>query len=319
MRAKYRAVAASGVVALCTVGMGAMGAGSALAASTTPAALPAASDIALDSCNMTVGADGGNRLVVSAKTMLAPQMKELGNIPLVGPLLVAVLDPALSTLTLPPFVVQPDRAPLTGAAIADSLVTALGPLLPPPVVEPLRTAVTQACLVTVVPKAALSAPQAPVAAQAAPPAVSAASLSTPVASSSNLRQAPRYTYSDLTAVSAGGRSSYPVNLAPTLPPPSYAGYGVPAGVTRTLPGTGAPVAAPAPMPQFAPLALPTTSAPATESPAVRAAAGQSEVVALPAAPDAASRVPGEAAIAALLLSLTTAALVRTWVLRRATV
>ncbi len=42
----------------------------------------------------------------------------------------------------------------------------------------------------------------------------------------------------------------------------------------------------------------------------------SEVTALPAGPDASTRVPAEAVLAALLLSLTTAALVRTWVLRR---
>jgi hypothetical protein len=42
----------------------------------------------------------------------------------------------------------------------------------------------------------------------------------------------------------------------------------------------------------------------------------SEVTALPAVPDTTSSVPAAAVLAALMLSLTTAALVRTWVLRR---
>jgi len=77
----------------------------------------------------------------------------------------------------------------------------------------------------------------------------------------------------------------------------------------------APLAAPALPPQFGLLTAPTVpNPPSTQSPAVHPV--MSEVTALPAGPDASTRVPAEAVLAALLLSLTTAALVRTWVLRR---
>lgn len=316
MRASYRTVGVTGLIAMCATGATGLGAGGAFAAPGAVGA-PASANIALDSCNMTVGADVGDHLVVSVKTMLAPQMKDLGNIPYVGPMLVGSLEPALSTLTLPPFVVKQGRAPVTGAAIADALVTALGPVLSPPAVEPLRTSVTQACLITVVPKPVPGAGQVPAPTpgthNALPLVGAPGTTSSQATTTAGSRQAPQYTYGDLTSVPAGG-TGYSVGVAPVLPPALLSGYGLPSVATSAVPGVSTPLAAPAP--QFGVLGAPASSTPATESPEVTPISGMSEVTALPAVPDTTSSVPAAAVLAALMLSLTTAALVRTWVLRR---
>ncbi|MGZ4553237.1 MAG: hypothetical protein ACXVGN_06935, partial [Mycobacteriaceae bacterium] len=203
------------------------------------------------------------------------------------------------------------------AAIADALVTALGPVLSPSSVEPMRTSVTQACLITVVPKPVPGAGQvhAPTpGTHTAPPLVGVpGATSSQATAAAGSREAPQYTYGDLTSVPAGG-TGYSVGVAPVLPPALLSGYGLPSVATSAVPGVGTPLAVPAP--QFGVLGAPASSTPATESPEVTPISGMSEVTALPAVPDTTSRVPAAAVLAALLLSLTTAALVRTWVLRR---
>lgn len=313
MRTTYRAVAATGLVAMCATGMSVLGAGSALAA--------APADIPLDSCTSTVQANPGDHVVVSAKTLLAPQMKDLGALPLVGPLLVGTLNPVLASLTLPPITVQQlpsgDLAPITGAQIAQQLVVAVPALAP--AAGPLSDALGGSCTVSVVrtktvtaeapPPAPTTAVPGPSAAPPPPPPV-AVPVPVPVRSpvvTSYGHVAP-FSYSDLTSVPAGG-PGFTVNVAPTMPPKSLTGSGLPTTLSQ------APLAAPALPPQFGLLTAPTVpNPPSTQSPAVHPV--MSEVTALPAGPDASTRVPAEAVLAALLLSLTTAALVRTWVLRR---
>ncbi len=76
--------------------------------------------------------------------------------------------------------------------------------------------------------------------------------------------------------------------------------------------------APTMAPGFAPLFPPLPSTPSVAgsvpAPAIQPMAGTNEVTALPMAASS-SRVPMQAVLAALILALTTAALVRTWVLR----
>jgi len=119
--------------------------------------------------------------------------------------------------------------------------------------------------------------------------------------------APKADYSDITSVPAGG-AGFSVGVAPTMPPKSLTGYGLPSALGK----------APTMAPQFGLLAAPPAAAAAVPAPTSAAAVlpMMSEVTALPTAPNTSTRVPAEAVIAALLLSLTTAALVRTWVLRR---
>ncbi|WP_127784491.1 hypothetical protein [Rhodococcus sp. X156] len=326
MRGLSRAAAVTGLVGVCATGLSVLGAG-------TAAAAPA--DVAVESCTVPVQANPGDRLVVSAKTLLAPQMQGLSTIPLVGPALVDALTPALKSLSLPPFVVSADRAPVTGAQIADALVVAI-PAIPPPAVQPLRDAISSACTLTVVPPGPVQTPEAvpsaaavaaaPAAAGPVPGAVApgagvapnttqtAGSASTAApAGQSSYGRVPRYTYNDLTAVPSGG-AGYTVGVAPTLPPKSLSGYGLPA-----LPSLGVPGAAQAPglAPQTD-LLRPGAGAATSQAqpPAVQPASSASVVTAMPTVPAASTKVPAEAVVAALLLSLTTAAVVRTWVLRR---
>lgn len=168
MRTTYRAVAATGLVAMCATGMSVLGAGSALAA--------APADIPLDSCTSTVQANPGDHVVVSAKTLLAPQMKDLGALPLVGPLLVGTLNPVLASLTLPPITVQQlpsgDLAPITGAHIAQQLVVAVPALAP--AAGPLSDALGGSCTVSVVRTKTVTAEAPPPAPTTAVPGPSAA-------------------------------------------------------------------------------------------------------------------------------------------------
>ncbi len=121
MRAGYRAVVGAGVVALYATGGSVLGAGSAFAAP---------SDITLDSCHATVQANPGDNLVVSAKTVLAPELKDLAANPLVGQPLVAALNPVLSSLTVGSLTVQRDATSITGVEIAKQVVAALPPGIP---------------------------------------------------------------------------------------------------------------------------------------------------------------------------------------------
>ncbi len=252
MRTTYRAVAATGLVAMCATGMSVLGAGSALAA--------APADIPLDSCTSTVQANPGDHVVVSAKTLLAPQMKDLGALPLVGPLLVGTLNPALASLTLPPITVQQlpsgDLAPITGAQIAQQLVVAVPALTP--AAGPLSDALGGSCTVSVVRTKTVTAeapPPAPTTAvpgpSAAPPPPPPVAVPVPVRSpvvTSYGHVAP-FSYSDLTSVPAGG-PGFTVNVAPTMPPKSLTGSGLPTTLSQ------APLAAPALPPQFGLLTAP---------------------------------------------------------------
>lgn len=324
MRGSYRTVAMTGLVALCATGM-TVGAGSAFADSAVPA------EIAVRNCDAPVQANPGDHLVVSAKTLLAPQMKDLGAIPVVGPLLVGALDPALSSLALPPFTVTNTLALITKDQIADAFVAAV-PALPPVAVAPLRAAVANACADGVVVQKKVASVPTPAPTDAPTPAPTPPADSSPVLSPSAPADAPvlssygsvpRYTYNDLTSVPAGG-AGFSVGVAPVLPPASLTGYGLSAA-SSVAASRPAPVRTPqlgllqAPATSNAPTtSAPTSSAPATESPTVRPASGMSEVTALPVSSDSRSQVPAEAVLAALLLALTTAALLRTWVLRRST-
>ncbi len=150
--------------------------------------------------------------------------------------------------------------------------------------------------------AALAAPAAP-APQQAPPA--------PVTSYGHI---PRYTSNDLTSVPAGG-AVFSVNAAP-VPPQSLTGYGLPSTApipapAPVLPRQGAPGPPALAAPQVGAVSAPP---PVAHSPAERPVSGMSEVTAFPAASASRSQVPASAVLAALLLSLTTAALVRTWIL-----
>jgi len=123
-------------------------------------------------------------------------------------------------------------------------------------------------------------PSSAAAAPAAAPAALAAAPSLP-----SYGRVPRYTSGDLTSVPAGG-PGYTVNVAP-------------------MPGAA---------PGFVPLADPSTVAVAGLLPATRTVSEANQAIALPTSA-ASSRVPMQAVLAALILALTTAALVRTWVLR----
>ncbi|MDQ2723058.1 MAG: hypothetical protein M3Y19_07140 [Actinomycetota bacterium] len=303
MQKTYRAAAVTGLVGVCATGMSVLGAGSASAA---PAAIP------LDSCNTTVQANVGDSLTVTAKTVLAPQLAGLRATPVVGPPAADALGAALSWMKLGAFTVTQSAsggpANISGADIAKAVAAALPPLVPAALVTPI---VTDNCAITVTKPAAVvtAAPQnAPQPAAANPPVSNvAAPTAVPAPSAPSYGSVPRNTYSDITSVPAGG-AGFSVGVAPTMPPKSLTGYGLPSAL-----GT-----APTMAPQFGLLAAPPAAAAAIPAPTSAAAVlpMMSEVTALPAAPNTSTRVPAEAVMAALLLSLTTAALVRTWVLRR---
>lgn len=304
MQKTCRAAAVTGLVGVCATGISVLGAGSASAA---PAAIP------LDSCNTTVQANVGDSLTVTAKTVLAPQLAGLRATPVVGPPAADALGAALSSMKLGALTVTQSTsggpANLSGADIAKAVAAALVPfpLVPVALVTPI---VTDNCAITVTKPAAVvpAAPQnAPQPAAANPPVSNVAvptAVSAPAVTSYG--HAPKADYSDITSVPAGG-AGFSVGVAPTMPPKSLTGYGLPSAL-----GT-----APTMAPQFGLLAAPPAVA-AVPAPTSAAAVlpMMSEVTALPAAPNTSTRVPAEAVIAALLLSLTTAALVRTWVLRR---
>jgi len=305
MQKTYRAAAVTGLVGVCATGMSVLGAGSASAA---PAAIP------LDSCKTTVQANVGDSLTVTAKTVLAPQLAGLRATPVVGPPAADALGAALSSMKLGAFTVTQSTpgvpANVSGSVIASAVAAALPPVIPADVVKDI---VAKNCGITVtkaVPAAAAVAPStqdAPAPAAANPPANT---LSAPSAVSApavtSYGHAPKADYSDITSVPAGG-AGFSVGVAPTMPPKSLTGYGLPSALGK----------APTMAPQFGLLAAPPAVA-AVPAPTSAAAVlpMMSEVTALPAAPNTSTRVPAEAVIAALLLSLTTAALVRTWVLRR---
>jgi len=319
MQKTYRAAAVTGLVGVCATGMSVLGAGSASAA---PAAIP------LDSCNTTVQANVGDSLTVTAKTVLAPQLAGLRATPVVGPPAADALGAALSSMKLGAFTVTQSTpgvpANISGSVIASAVAAALPPVIPADVVKDI---VANNCGITVtkaVPAVSTvpAVPAVPAAAAAAvasstqnapPPAAAnppANDLSAPTAVSApavtSYGHAPKADYSDITSVPAGG-AGFSVGVAPTMPPKSLTGYGLPSAL-----GT-----APTMAPQFGLLAAPPAVA-AVPAPTSAAAVlpMMSEVTALPAAPNTSTRVPAEAVMAALLLSLTTAALVRTWVLRR---
>lgn len=348
MRAGYRAVVGARVVALYATGGSVLGAGSAFAAP---------SDITLDSCHTTVQANPGDNLVVSAKTVLAPELKDLAANPLVGQPLVAALNPVLSSLTVGSLTVQRDATSITGVEIAKQVVAALPPGIPSQGAEAVRVAVVNACQITIEKSTSAPAPKSSTAATGQAPAPSASNAAPESAATVNMiptaapapqqapaeqpvfgmsevtafpaapapQQAPpapvtsyghipRYTSNDLTSVPAGG-AGFSVNAAP-VPPQSLTGYGL---------SSTAPIPAPAPVlpRQGAPgppaLAAPQVGAvsappPVAHSPAERPVSGMSAVTAFPAASASRSQVPASAVLAALLLSLTTAALVRTWIL-----
>ena len=150
MRAGYRAVVGAGVVALYATGGSVLGAGSAFAAP---------SDITLDSCHATVQANPGDNLVVSAKTVLAPELKDLAANPLVGQPLVAALNPVLSSLTVGSLTVQRDATSITGVEIAKQVVAALPPGIPSQGAEAVRVAVVNACQITIEKSTSAPAPK----------------------------------------------------------------------------------------------------------------------------------------------------------------
>lgn len=308
MQKTYRAAAVTGLVGVCATGMSVLGAGSASAA---PAAIP------LDSCKTTVQANVGDSLTVTAKTVLAPQLAGLRATPVVGPPAADALGAALSSMKLGAFTVTQSTpgvpANVSGSVIASAVAAALPPVIPADVVKDIvakNCGITVTKAVPAVPAAAAVAPStqdAPAPAAANPPANT---LSAPSAVSApavtSYGHAPKADYSDITSVPAGG-AGFSVGVAPTMPPKSLTGYGLPSALGK----------APTMAPQFGLLAAPPAVA-AVPAPTSAAAVlpMMSEVTALPAAPNTSTRVPAEAVIAALLLSLTTAALVRTWVLRR---
>ena len=299
MRTSYRTVAVSGMVAMCATGMSVLGAGSASAA---PATIP------LDSCTTTVQANAGDTLAVTAKTVLAPQLAGLRAIPVVGPPAADALGAALSSMTLGAFPVTQSPGTISGNEIAKAAADAIPAGLP--IARDLVTAaVAPNCGITIT-KPAVVAPvtlSAPVSAgNVSAPAVGPAPVAVEAPAVTSYGRVPRTDYSNLTAVPAGG-AGYSVGVAPTMAPKSLTGYGLPTAVGQT----------PTLAPQFGLLAAPPiapSAAPSTQSAAVQPV--MSEVTALPAVPASSTRVPAEAVLAALLLSLTTAALVRTWVLRR---
>jgi len=310
MQKTYRAAAVTGLVGVCATGMSVLGAGSASAA---PAAIP------LDSCKTTVQANVGDSLTVTAKTVLAPQLAGLRATPVVGPPAADALGAALSSMKLGAFTVTQSTpgvpANISGSVIASAVAAALPPVIPADVVKDIvanNCGITVTKAVPAVPAAAAAAvasstQNAPPPAAANPPAND---LSAPTAVSApavtSYGHAPKADYSDITSVPAGG-AGFSVGVAPTMPPKSLTGYGLPSALGK----------APTMAPQFGLLAAPPATA-AVPAPTSAAAVlpMMSEVTALPTAPNTSTRVPAEAVIAALLLSLTTAALVRTWVLRR---
>ncbi len=307
MQKTYRAAAVTGLVGVCATGMSVLGAGSASAA---PAAIP------LDSCKTTVQANVGDSLTVTAKTVLAPQLAGLRATPVVGPPAADALGAALSSMKLGAFTVTQSTpgvpANISGSVIASAVAAALPPVIPADVVKDIvanNCGITVTKAVPAVPSAAVasSTQNAPPPAAANPPAND---LSAPTAVSApavtSYGHAPKADYSDITSVPAGG-AGFSVGVAPTMPPKSLTGYGLPSALGK----------APTMAPQFGLLAAPPATA-AVPAPTSAAAVlpMMSEVTALPTAPNTSTRVPAEAVIAALLLSLTTAALVRTWVLRR---
>ncbi len=300
MRTSYRAVAATGMVAMCATGMSVLGAGSASAAPAAPSSIP------LDSCSTTVQANVGDSLTVTAKTVLAGQLAALRTTPVVGPTAADALGAALSSMQLGAFPVTQSPGTISGADIAKAVAAALPAAIPADLVTGV---VAPNCGITITKPAAVAraAQNAPVNADnPTAPAAAPAPVAAEASAVTSYGRVPRTDYSSLTAVPAGG-PGYSIGVAPTMAPKSLTGYGLPtaAGTTTTLP------------PQFGLLA-PPPSAPGAASPTQSRSVlpVMSEVTALPAVPTSSTRVPAEAVLAAMLLSLTTAALVRTWVLRR---
>ncbi|MGZ4588477.1 MAG: hypothetical protein ACXVX9_11825 [Mycobacteriaceae bacterium] len=285
-----RATAIAGLVGLCATGLAVLGAGSASAAPTGPP------DLVLNSCNTATQAAPGQRVTLTAQALLAPITTDLNAIPLLGPITLGLLTPVLSAVPLPPFTVQSTPGPqqFSGVDIANQLVSSLKLLLPPGTEGQVRTSVSNGCKVDVNVVAPAAAPTpahglAPVPAPAGVPLPGSAATALPVAPSSglyapigNFGYAPEHTYSALTSIPTEGAAAFSTDFAP-LPAPAP---GVDSSSTSV-----AGVA----------LSTPTIS-------------GMNQVTALPA-PPASSRVPVQDVLAALLLALTTATLVRTWVLR----
>lgn len=138
-----------------------------------------------------------------------------------------------------------------------------------------------------------SAPAAPAPARAASaPASGPAPAAAPAPGQStgptSYGHVPRYTYGDLTSVPAGG-AGFALDQAPLTPP----------GFDFSTLGA---------------LSTPTAAAAAQLIPTARKVSNASEVTALPS-PMTTAPVPMETVLATLLLALTTATLVRKWVLR----
>lgn len=289
-----RATAIAGLVGLCATGLAVLGAGSASAAPTGPP------DLVLNSCNTATQAAPGQRVTLTAQALLAPITTDLNAIPLLGPITLGLLTPVLSAVPLPPFTVQSTPGPqqFSGVDIANQLVSSLKLLLPPGTEGQVRTSVGNGCKVDVNVVAPAPAPAAaptpahglaPVPAPAGVPLSGSAATALPVAPLSglyapigNYGNVPEHTYSALTSVPTEGAVGFSTDFAP-LPAPAPG-----------LDSSSTSVAGVA-------LSTPTIS-------------GMNQVTALPA-PPATSRVPVQDVLAALLLALTTAALVRTWVLR----
>ncbi len=304
MRASYRTVAVTGMVAMCATGMSVLEAGSASAA---PATIP------LDSCNTTVQANAGDSLAVTAKTLLAPQLAGLSAVPVVGPPAADALGAALSSMQLGAFPVTQSPGTISGAEIAKAVAAALPAAIPADLVTGV---VAPNCGITITKPAEPAEPaavapatqRAPVSSgNATAPAAAPAPVAAEAPAVTSYGSVPRTDYSNLTAVPAGG-AGYSIGVAPTMAPKSLTGYGLPTAVGTTP--TLAPQFGLLTAPPNAPSAAPSTLSAAAVQPVM------SEVTALPVVPASSTRVPAEAVLAALLLSLTTAALVRTWVLRR---
>ena len=308
MRAGYRAVVGAGVVALYATGGSVLGAGSAFAAP---------SDITLDSCHATVQANPGDNLVVSAKTVLAPELKDLAANPLVGQPLVAALNPVLSSLTVGSLTVQRDATSITGVEIAKQVVAALPPGIPSQGAEAVRVAVVNACPITIEKSTSAPAPKSSTAATGQAPAPSASNAAPESAATVNkiptAAPAPQQAPAEQPVFGMSEVTAFP---AAPVPPQSLTGYGLPSTApipapAPVLPRQGAPGPPALAAPQVGAVSAPP---PVAHSPAERPVSGMSEVTAFPAASASRSQVPASAVLAALLLSLTTAALVRTWIL-----
>ncbi|MGZ4524285.1 MAG: hypothetical protein ACXVXI_05155 [Mycobacteriaceae bacterium] len=279
-----RMLAVSGMLTLCATGVSVLGASSASAAPAVPAGPP---DMVLNSCNTTAQAAPGQRVTLTAQALLAPITTDLNAIPIVGPVTLSLLTPVLTAVPLPMFTVEPtavspNSQQITGATIADQLVSSAKLLLPPGSEPQVRKSVGDGCKVDVtIVKPPAGATPSPESAVTRALMVSASGPAKPIASYGHV---PRYTYGDLLAVMAGG-AGFPVNVAPAPAP------------ALPVPGT------------------PGTGSLADQVSSSRGVSDVNEVSALPA-PTASSGLPAQAVLAALVLALTTAALVRTWVLRR---